>query len=126
PALDQPAVVDRIPRETAVLDGEMVEELVQRIGVALGEGTKHDPASVAERRLLRIVMRHARNLPAVKSGGAYRTRVSRGQTADSSPASCCLLSVRLLSEVTFKCLVRLSISPEWRWVPVAACGNGGA
>src|SRR3954447_18459188 len=63
PALDQRPVLDVIPRETPVRDGQMLEELEQRVDVLRGEGTAQNSAAVAQDGLLRIAMRHVRTIP---------------------------------------------------------------
>src|SRR3954447_3301277 len=63
PALDEGAVLDVVPREPSIGDGQVLEKLIQRVNVLLGEGTEQNSAAVAQDGLLRIAMRHVRTIP---------------------------------------------------------------
>src|SRR5262249_15125099 len=58
PAVDDVAVLDRVPGKAPVRGRQVLEELEERVGVAGGEWTEEGLAAVAERDLLRVAVRH--------------------------------------------------------------------
>src|ERR1043165_9167698 len=58
PALDQRVAFDGVPGEAAVVERQALEEGVELVDVALGEGAEEDLAAVAEDGFLRVAVRH--------------------------------------------------------------------
>src|SRR6266508_6212926 len=57
PRVDQPAIVDVVPREALVVVRQTMKEVIESIDVIAGEGADENTPAVAKNGFLRITMR---------------------------------------------------------------------